>query len=149
MARKRLFLLAIVAVAAVGIAACEQQEPDITTEDQVGAEQRPDEAENDDVEENGEAADGDVFTFVAIDLDFEEFPEEIPAGEVTFELVNEGNLEHNVVFEGVNGDEPVVEAMGGETATGSVSLEQGEYVAYCSVPGHREAGMEATVTVEG
>jgi plastocyanin len=100
---------------------------------------------------DAEAPDGDGATarFVAVDIDFEEAPSEIAAGDVTVELVNEGNLEHNVVFEGVDGDEPVVEAMGGETATGSVSLEQGEYVAYCSVPGHREAGMEATVTVEG
>jgi plastocyanin len=146
MARKRLFLLAIVAVAAVGIAACEQQEPDITTEDQVGAEQRPDEAENDDVEENGEAADGDVFTFVAIDLDFEEFPEEIPAGEVTFELVNDGNLEHNVTVDDL-GDEMVVEAMGGETATGTVELEPGTYSFHCDVPGH-EQQMQGEFTVQ-
>ena len=99
---------------------------------------------------DADAPDGDgaTATFVAVDIDFEEAPSELAAGEVSVELVNEGNLEHNVVFEGVS-DEPVVEAAGGETATGSVSLEPGEYAAYCSVPGHREAGMEVTVTVDG
>lgn len=94
--------------------------------------------------DEGEAA---TATFVGVDIDFEEAPESVPAGEVTVELVNEGELEHNVVIEEL-GEEPVVEAAPGETATGTVTLEAGEYVAYCSVPGHREAGMETTLTAE-
>lgn len=90
----------------------------------------------------------DSATFVAVDIDFEEAPSQLSAGEVTVELVNEGSQLHNVVFEEA-GDEPVVEAAAGETATGSVELDPGEYTVYCNVPGHREAGMEVTVTVEG
>lgn len=102
----------------------------------------------------GDGGDGDdagsgeaAVTFVAVDIDFAEAPASAPAGDVTVELVNEGDQQHNVTFEGV-GDGPAVEAQGGETATGSVTLEPGEYVAFCSVPGHREAGMETTVTAE-
>lgn len=88
----------------------------------------------------------DTATFVAVDTDYEDAPAELPAGEVTVELVNDGDLEHTVVFEDL-GDELVAAAAGGETATGTVDLTPGEHVVYCNVPGHREAGMETTITV--
>jgi hypothetical protein len=45
------------------------------------------------------------------------------------------------------GDEVIVKAAPGESATGEVTLEPGEYTYYCSVPGHRTT-MEGTLTVE-
>lgn len=70
----------------------------------------------------------------------------VPAGEQTVALTLEG-LPHNVVFEGVNGDEPVVEGQAEGVFTGSVTLEAGDYTYYCSIPGH-EAGMTGELTVE-
>lgn len=72
-----------------------------------------------------------------------------PAGEQTVELTSEAGAGHTFVIEGVNADEPVVEAAAGETATGAVTLEPGSYTFYCSIPGHRAAGMEGTLDVEG
>ena len=93
------------------------------------------------------AADADV-TFVADDVVYNEAPRTVPAGQVTIGLVNEGSTPHDVAIEEV-GDEVIVTAQGGQTATGQAELEPGTYTYYCSIPGHRAAGMEGTFTVEG
>ena len=80
-------------------------------------------------------------------LAFEPEQATVTAGEVTVELTSEPAVAHNVAIEGVLDDQPVVEAAAGETATATVSLEEGSYTYYCSVPGHREAGMQGTVEV--
>ena len=86
-------------------------------------------------------------TIEAGDLYYE--PEELAAspGEVTFTMDNVGSAEHDLVIEEL-GDEVVIDLIaGGESATGSISLEEGTYTLYCTVVGHREAGMEATLDV--
>ncbi|GEM_PF-1239395 len=90
----------------------------------------------------------DAIEFVAIDNFYTEAPETVPAGEVTFAIINEGLAVHNVVIEEL-GDLNVVEADGGEVDVGDVTLEAGEtYTYYCDIPGHRET-MEGTFEVEG
>jgi plastocyanin len=70
------------------------------------------------------------------------------AGKVTIDFENPAPLEHNVVIEQdgkeLAGFEPITE---GEESV-SAELEPGTYTYYCSVPGHREAGMEGTLTVK-
>lgn len=100
-------------------------------------------------EGNGGTAgqDGDAAVRVtAGDLFFD--PEQLTAspGEVTFELDNQGEAVHNVVIEEA-GDRKVVEAQGGNSETGTIELEAGTYTFYCDIPGHRQAGMEGTLTV--
>jgi uncharacterized cupredoxin-like copper-binding protein len=71
------------------------------------------------------------------------------AGNYVFELTNEGDAPHDLVVEGpgVDGEKtPVLDP--GESAELEVDLQSGEYVLYCSVPGHRPAGMETTVEIE-
>lgn len=70
------------------------------------------------------------------------------AGEATVELTAQEGVRHTFAVEGVKGGEPIVEAQPGQTATGSVQLEPGTYTFFCDVPGHREAGMEGTLTVK-
>lgn len=97
---------------------------------------------------NGAAGDAGTLQLVGTDgLAFEPEQATVTAGEVTVELTSQPAIEHNIVIEGVLDDQPVVEAAGGETATATVSLEEGSYTFYCSVPGHREAGMQGTVEV--
>ena len=141
-------MLVLVALAAVLVlSACTQQEPSIAVEEQVPADVRPDpEAEEGDGDAEGDDDGGETLTFVAVDNEFTEYPETAPAGSLTFELINEGNLEHDVVIEEL-GDQLVVEALGGETDTGQIDMEPGDYTFYCAIPGHR-ATMEETLTIE-
>ena len=71
------------------------------------------------------------------------------AGKVTVEFNNPQPLTHDVQIEGASGEEvggTELIAEGSDSAT--VELEPGTYTFYCSVPGHREAGMEGTLTVK-
>lgn len=62
-------------------------------------------------------------------------------------LDNQGLVIHNMEIEGVTGF--LIEAQAGQSASGSIDVDPGEYVIFCSIPGHREAGMVGTLTVTG
>lgn len=71
------------------------------------------------------------------------------AGEVEINFDNPSSVPHDVRIESdagedVGGTEVITESS--ETAT--VELDPGTYTYYCSVGGHRAAGMEGTLTVE-
>jgi plastocyanin len=70
------------------------------------------------------------------------------AGKVTIDFKNPSAIPHNVVIEEdgkeLSGFEPIAEGEESETA----ELKPGTYTFFCSVPGHREAGMEGTLTVK-
>ncbi len=69
------------------------------------------------------------------------------AGTVTITMTNMSPLEHNVtVAEGtkVLGATPTFK---GGSMKLTLKLKPGKYVFYCSVPGHRQAGMEGTLNV--
>src|ERR687896_29280 len=71
-----------------------------------------------------------------------------PPGALTITSPNPSSVDHNIALEGGGVDEigPVV-ADGGVSEI-QVDVEAGEYTFYCSVEGHREGGMEGTLTVE-
>ena len=75
-------------------------------------------------------------------------PDTMPAGPTTIALVNASGVPHNVVFEGFEGDQPLVEVAGDGVDIGTVDIPAGTYTYYCSVPGHRQGGMEGEVVVE-
>jgi plastocyanin len=67
------------------------------------------------------------------------------AGEVTIEFDNPSSNPHAVAIDGVDASSDTVT---GDSTTLSANLEAGEYTFYCPVTGHREGGMEGTLTVE-
>jgi plastocyanin len=82
------------------------------------------------------------------ELRFTESQLSAPAGEDTIVFDNVQEVGHDVAIakgEQVLGKTPL--AVKG-TAQASVKLEPGDYVFYCTVPGHREAGMEGKLTVK-
>jgi plastocyanin len=83
------------------------------------------------------------------DLLFEPDTLEARAGEVAIEYTNPSEVPHNVAVEG-NGEELAQSetVTGGDSAAATAALEAGEYIYFCSIPGHREAGMEGTLTVD-
>jgi uncharacterized cupredoxin-like copper-binding protein len=70
-----------------------------------------------------------------------------PAGTVTLRSVNPQVVPHNIAIENPDPVEGEVVTDGGVSEI-TVELEPGTYEFYCSVPGHREAGMVGTLTVE-
>jgi plastocyanin len=71
------------------------------------------------------------------------------AGSVAIDFTNMASIAHNVTLESSSGT--VVGAtptFQGGSKTLSVSLKPGVYKFFCSVPGHRMAGMEGTLTVQ-
>ena len=80
--------------------------------------------------------------------DFAFDPDEITAevGEELAIALTSEDLVHDFTIDEL---EAHVVADRGETARGGVRADEpGSFVFYCSVPGHREAGMEGTLTVE-
>lgn len=70
-------------------------------------------------------------------------------GKVTIDFNNPAPLEHDVAIEDEGGKQIADSELiaQGETSV-STELAPGTYTFYCTVPGHREAGMEGTLTVK-
>jgi plastocyanin len=72
-----------------------------------------------------------------------------PAGSDTIDFENASSTGHNVEIEDSSGED-IAETdtiSDGKTST-TADLQPGTYTFYCAVPGHREAGMEGTITVK-
>ena len=80
-------------------------------------------------------------------LSFDKKTLQAKAGKVTIVMANPSDLSHSVAIEG-NGVSAAGEVVSpGGTSTASASLKPGTYTFFCTVPGHRQAGMHGTLTV--
>lgn len=68
-------------------------------------------------------------------------------GNVRITLKNVETGSHNLVIEGVARFELQVSGKGAKDSN-VVALKAGTYVFYCSLPGHRAAGMQGEISVE-
>jgi plastocyanin len=153
--RRALFLAAtLFAVLGLAVAACgsdddgEAAEPpaEQPAEPAPPAEEPP--AEEPPAEEPpAEATELQLATDPGGGLTFDQTELSAAPGTVSIVLTNDSPVPHNVAIEGNGVDVEGEVFQGGGTRTTEAELAAGDYVFYCSVPGHREAGMEGTLTV--
>lgn len=71
------------------------------------------------------------------------------AGKVSIDFANMSSLGHNVTIESSSGKiEGATPTFQGGSKLLTLDLKPGTYKFFCSVPGHRMAGMEGTLTVK-
>jgi plastocyanin len=73
---------------------------------------------------------------------------EAPAGQITIKSPNESSVDHDIALEGNGVDDKGEVVKDGGVSEFSLDLKPGEYTFYCSVDGHRQAGMEGKLTVK-
>ena len=73
---------------------------------------------------------------------------EAPAGQLTIRSPNKSSVDHDIAVEGDGVNQKGEVVKDGGVSQFSVNLRPGEYTFYCSVDGHRQAGMEGKLTVK-
>jgi plastocyanin len=138
---KLALLLALLTLTAVGVAACGGDDDDDDGGDTAATSETTVESEGGASVSLTANPDGE--------LAYEESTLSAPAGMVTIEFDNPASIGHDVVVEDQNANEITrTDVITGDTATAVGEFEAGDYTYYCSVDGHRDAGMEGTLTVE-
>jgi plastocyanin len=143
--KKASVLLVAIALALFGLAACGDDDDD---EDTTAAETTTTDTAG------GGAAGGaggtvDLSAPASGDFAYDQASASTTAGSVTINFDNPASLSHDVVIEDESGAElgkTDLVSQGNTSVT--VDLGPGTYTYYCDVAGHREGGMEGTLTVK-
>jgi plastocyanin len=148
---KKLAALLVLALASVALVACGGSDSSTTTTSS-GEEANGGAAAESGKESGGGEGGGSTVAFEADpsgELAYTTTEASAKTGNVTVDFKNPQSLTHDVAIEDSSGKEVgKTELIGeGETST-TVDLKPGTYTYYCTVPGHREAGMEGTLTVK-
>jgi uncharacterized cupredoxin-like copper-binding protein len=87
--------------------------------------------------------------FIAREFSFHPSEAAVNAGEVTFEVTNEGAIEHTFVLQDHANRilAEIASIVPSKTEVTRTRVDGGTYVIFCRVPGHKEAGMTATLRV--
>ena len=135
--KKLAVLISVLALAAFGFAACGDDDDDDTAADTT-TEETP-----------AGGGGGTLEVSSSEDITYDQSSLEASAGAVTIDFTNDSGIPHDVVIEDADGNEVAAtdEITSGSTSA-NADLEAGDYTFYCSVDGHREAGMEGPLTVQ-
>ena len=92
---------------------------------------------------------GESVAISEIDFEIDPSSVDVAAGEVTFDITNDGAAPHSLEVEG-NGIEEGSDTLNpGESTQLTVDLSKaGTYEMYCPIGNHRQMGMEGEITVE-
>jgi uncharacterized cupredoxin-like copper-binding protein len=142
--RRASALMAVAALAVLGLAACGGGDDD--NETTAAAQPTTTAAAGGG---GGGGSTVDISTPSGSNLAFNQKDVSAKAGSVTIDFDNMQSLQHDVKVEDSSGQElGGTDLVSSATATATVDLQPGSYTFFCSVPGHREAGMEGTLTVK-
>lgn len=148
---KKLVPLFALLLAALALAACGGGD-DTTGEESATAPETTQEAEAEKEAEGGTAGSAaavDIEADPSGNLAFTSDEASAKAGNVTVNFTNSSPVPHDVRIESSGGEEVGgTEVINEGNESAKVELKPGEYTYFCSVPGHRQAGMEGTLTVK-
>jgi plastocyanin len=139
--KKLALVLSLLALGAVGLAACGGDDDTTSAADTTAA-----------TDTTATGGGGGATISISADpsgqLAYTETELTAAAGSDTIEFDNPAQLEHDVRIEDADGNDiGGTDTISGGSTSGTVDLEPGTYTFFCSVDGHREAGMEGTLTV--
>jgi len=148
--KKLSIVLAAIALAAFGLVACgdEAEESDDET---TAAESTTEATEPAETQAGAGGAGATIALASPADGSFAYDQTELTAaaGPVTIDYDNPAPLSHDVVIEDEQGTEiGKTDLISQGTTSTKVDLQAGTYTYFCDVPGHREGGMEGTLTVD-
>jgi len=90
---------------------------------------------------------GEMVAVSLMEFDID-MPTELPAGPTTFEVTNDGTVEHSFEIEGQGIEEELEQHLQpGASDTLTVDLTPGTYAVYCPVDNHEAEGMRVELTV--
>ena len=143
--KKASVLLVALALALFGLAACGDDEDD---EDTTAADTTT-QATTETTAGGGGGATLDISTAPDAGLAYDQTELSTTAGSVTVNYDNQSATSHDVVIEDESGSDVGKTDLVSESETSTtVDLQPGTYTFYCDVAGHREGGMEGTITVK-
>jgi plastocyanin len=143
----------VLAIAALALVACgSSSDSSSSTTETSGGESQAEQGGAAKEESSGGGGSASSLKFEADpngELAYTSTSETAKAGKVTVEFKNPQALTHDVAIEDSSGEEVgATELVADGSDTTTVDLKPGTYTYFCTVPGHREAGMEGTLTVK-
>jgi plastocyanin len=143
---------AVLAIAAALLTGCGGDDPEAdaggTTTSSSSAEETTESSSAAGETSESEASGTQTIEVSSVDFSFELAEDTLAPGTYEITLTNEGGATHDLVVERDGEDVAASDQIEpGESSTFEVTLEEGEYVFYCSVGNHRSMGMEVPVQV--
>jgi plastocyanin len=139
--RKLASLIAVLVLAALGLAACGSSSDTTSTSTSAAS--------------TSTTASGGGGGTISIEADpsgalaFTKTSISAPAGNDTLDFNNPSSLGHDVVIEDDGGNEVArTDVITGDSTSTTADLQAGTYTFFCSVDSHRAEGMEGTLTVK-